>query len=255
MHVIYFFIVLSIINIAMFLLLTQCLEYYKTKANHIRGIIIVSSCLIFTIISALIYSGMVGWKSKENYDWNLSQGFKVSSQRQKCMNEQVCRDSKHTNNSHNVLTGKCTAPTQTNLTTENFPPTLSQGCVVNPDCEGEYYGSGCHKWTNGWNGNKNFPMTYSNWINNPDTSTPINWPRTDATSNMIGYIPPTSSCINNKNRPNPPHTNYAMSWDSYSTLGQYNNQLPWKWQLPTPGFAGAVSYREKEPTIILNIAR
>ena len=39
MHVIYFFIVLAIVNIAMFLLLTQCLGYYKNKSENIKGII------------------------------------------------------------------------------------------------------------------------------------------------------------------------------------------------------------------------
>ncbi len=69
MNVIYFFIILAIVNIAMFLLLTQCLAYYKNKSESIKGVIIITSCLIFTVISALIYSGMVGWKCKENYEW------------------------------------------------------------------------------------------------------------------------------------------------------------------------------------------
>ena len=247
MHVIYFFIILAIVNIAMFLLLTQCLGYYKNKSETIRGLIIVGSCLIFTVISALIYSGMVGWNcTKENYEWNLNQGFKVSPLRKKCMGEGVCRNSEnYSKNSPGVLSGNCSGPTQNEMTTLNFPPRLSKNCMVNPDEED--YG-GCRKWTVGWNGNRLFPMTYSNWIDNSDPEEPINWPRPDATSNSVGYFPPTASCVSGIHRPQPPNTDYTMPWESYSTLGQYaqsNQRIP---RLPMPGG----SLREQYTPTFLN---
>lgn len=267
MHVIYFFIVLTIINIAMFLLLTQCLAYYKNKTEIIRSIIITGSCLIFTIISALVYSGMIGWNCKENYEpheWNLDQGFVVSPQRQKCMNEGVCTAStNYTQNSPGVLMGSfkkknpsgCNIPTQTNMTTLNFPPKLSKNCVGNFDCKGDNYGSGCHKWTVGGNGNVNFPMTYNNWINDPDTSEPIGWPRPDATSDHVGYIPPMASCVGGEKRPNPPNTNCLNTWNAYSTLGTYAFPPQINVNLPTPGIYESYENRstnEKYTPMFLN---
>lgn len=221
MHVLYFFIILVLVNISMFLLSTQCLGYYKNKSEMVKGVIIIGSSLVFTVISALIYSGMIGWNSKENYEWNLNNGFQISPLREKCMIERV--------NQHQ----------KSDLTTLNFPSNLSKDCVVNPS---EHYGSGCHKWTNGWNGNKNFPMTYSNWINNSDPEEPESWPRPDATSDSVGYLPPAASCVGGIRRPNPPNTNYSLPWDSYSTLGDYAKQPPWLWKLPKPGGSVSESY-------------
>ena len=237
MHVIYFFLILSIINIAMFLLLTQCLAFYSKKSEFIRGLIIISSSIIFTIISALAYSGMIGWDTKENYDWNINNGlFKVSPKREKCMKEQVCEDSKNvTKNFPGILTGKCNKQQKIPFNTLNFPPNRSKDCIVNPDCKDENYGSGCHKWTVGWNGNKNFPMTYANWIDNSNSEYPENWSRPDATSNSISYIPPTASCRKNHRNVNPNNINYSLPWDSYSTLGNYADSTLWFPNLPNPG--------------------
>ena len=74
-----------------------------------------------------------------------------------------------------------------------------------------------------------------NWIDNSDPEEPINWPRPDATSNSVGYFPPTASCVSGIHRPQPPNTDYTMPWESYSTLGQYaqsNQRIP---RLPMPG--------------------
>jgi len=243
MHVIYFFIVLAIINIAMFLLVTQCLGYYKNKSKNIKGIIIISSCFIFTIISALVYSGMVGWNCKENYEWELNQGFRVSPLRQQCMNEGVCRNSKNSSkNLPGILVGStekntCTAPTQINMTTLNFPPRLSKNCRANFDSED--YGSGCNKVTVGWNGNPSSPMTVSNWINGPDSTQSFGWARPDATSNSGGYITPTASCTNNQTRPQPPNINYSMPWNMYSTLHNYGKPVSIPIKLPLPGASPA----------------
>ena len=245
MNVIYFFIILAIVNIAMFLLLTQCLGYYKNKSETIRGLIIVGSCLIFTVISALIYSGMIGWTSQENYEWNLNQGFKVSPLRKQCMGEGVCRNFTSKENLPGVLSGKCSATEQTEMNTLNFPPRLSTNCMVNPDEED--YGSGCHKWTVGWSGNPQFPMTYSNWIDDPGMSDPRGWPRPDATSNSVSYIPPTASCVGGIKRPQPPSMDYTMPWDSYSTLGHYAQPQAVLPQFPTP--AGDLS-EQYTPTFL-----
>ena len=80
MNVIYFFIILCIVNITMFLLITQCLKYYKNKSSEFQGIIMVTAIILFTLISALIYAGMIGWNNKENFYpyWNLGNGFQVS---------------------------------------------------------------------------------------------------------------------------------------------------------------------------------
>ena len=95
MNVIYFFIILCIVNIAMFLLITQCLKYYKNKSSEFQGVIMVVSVILFTIISALVYAGMIGWNTENFYPyWNLNNGFKVSPERKQCMAEQVCMASK-----------------------------------------------------------------------------------------------------------------------------------------------------------------
>ena len=89
MNVIYFFIILCIVNIAMFLLITQCLKYYKNKSSEFQSVIMVAAVILFTLISALIYTGMVGWNTTENFYpyWNLNNGFKVSPERKQCMAE------------------------------------------------------------------------------------------------------------------------------------------------------------------------
>ena len=125
------------------------------------------------------------------------------------------------------------SPTQINMTTLNFPPNLSKNCMSNPDSEN--YGSGCQKWTVGSNGNPNFPMTYSNWINDPGMSNPNGWPRPDATSDSISYVPPTASCINNQIRPQAPSLNYSIPWNTYSNLGNYSKSMPFNFNLPIPG--------------------
>ena len=184
MNVIYFFIILCIVNIAMFLLITQCLKYYKNKSTEFKGMIMVTAVVLFTLISALIYLGMVGWNKENFYPyWNLNNGFQVSPTRKQCMAEQVCMASKD---------GNCVPYQQQGLNTMNFPPKYTGKCVGNGNCKDEPYGSGCHKWTVGWNGS--FPMNYNDWINPQDHSTPVGWPRTDATGPNILNVPPTASC-------------------------------------------------------------
>ena len=65
MNVIYFFIVQLIVNITMYLVLKTTLNLLKNKKSIIRGSILVSGIILFTIISALIYFGMIGWN--KNY--------------------------------------------------------------------------------------------------------------------------------------------------------------------------------------------
>ena len=140
MNVIYFFIVLFIINIAMYLIMIQASKLNRKNSQFIQGIIIIIGTLLFTILDALIYSAMIGW-NKECFH------FQVSPKRKQCMAESVCRASKD---------GKCIPFNNSNLNTANFPPKES--------CYNKDGFNGCHKWTVGWDGN--LPMNYNDWIAN-----------------------------------------------------------------------------------------
>ena len=212
MNVIYFFIILCLVNIAMFLLITQCLQYYKNKSPEFKGVIMVVAVVLFTLIAALIYAGMIGWNTEHFYPhWNLENGFQVSPIRKQCMAEQVCMASDKG--------GNCVPYQEQGLNTINFPPKYTGNCIGNGDCKDEPYGSGCHKWTVGWNGS--FPMNYNAWINPQDHSTPFGWPRTDATGSKIKNVPPTTSCAPSQ-VPCAPSIPFTPQPDAYSTLNQYN---------------------------------
>jgi len=200
----------------MFLILTQCLKYYQNKSPQFHGMIIVIAAILFTVIDALVYSAMIGWNSREPFH------FKVSPVRKQCMAEQVCTASKN---------GKCIPFNESNLNTDNFPPKYSRSCVGNGDCPGDPYGSGCHKWTVGWNGN--FPMNYNAWINSDN---PVGWGRTDATGAEMGYVPPTSSCTAHPIPIPPPKQPDTPQPDEYSSLHAYGFQPQFPgWKLPPPG--------------------
>ena len=64
MNIIYFFIVQFIVNMSMYLVLKTALSFMKKKNNLVRGSIFVSGVILFTIISALIYLGMIGWNNE-----------------------------------------------------------------------------------------------------------------------------------------------------------------------------------------------
>ena len=72
MNVIYFFIVLFIVNIAMYLIMVQASKLNRKNSQFIQGIIIIIAALLFTILDALIYSGMIGW-NKESFHFQVSQ--------------------------------------------------------------------------------------------------------------------------------------------------------------------------------------
>ena len=86
MNVIYFFIVLFLINSCLFLTIQQTMKFIKNKKLWIKITIFLVSELLFTIITALIYFGMIGWNTttyKEYFE------FKVSPEREK-MYESKC---------------------------------------------------------------------------------------------------------------------------------------------------------------------
>ena len=67
-----------------------------------------------------------------------------------------------------------------------------------------------------------FPMNYNDWISPQDNhSTPVGWPRTDATGPNILNVPPTESCQPSKVPCAPSHP-LTPQPDPYSNLNQYN---------------------------------
>jgi len=195
MNVIYFFIVQLIVNISMYLILKTSLTFVKNKNNMIKGSIFVSGAILFTIISALIYVGMIGWNKeyKEYFE------FKVSPERKRCMMESVCQGVDKN--------GDCVITNNKNLNSANFPP-------KNP-CNGVDMNA-CQPWTIGWNGN--FAMNYNDWLY---SNNPVGWKRPDAYGNNMQYIPPQAAC-NDKAKPNiVPAFVHGYEFNEYSNLHNY----------------------------------
>ena len=110
MNIIYFFIVLCLLNISMFLVMKHSENFFNNQNRFIKGGVFIILAIIFTIISGLIYSGMIGWnkKYKEYFE------FKVSPERKKCMDKSVCQEVDKD--------GNCVIMNNTNLNSSNFPP-------------------------------------------------------------------------------------------------------------------------------------
>jgi len=209
MNVIYFFIVQLVVNISMYLILKTSLDFVKNKNDMVKGSIFVSGAILFTIISALIYVGMIGWN--KNYRENFE--FQVSPERKKCMAESVCQ--KVDKN------GNCVIINKNNLNSTNFPP-------KNP-CNGEDMNA-CHPWTVGWNGN--FSMNYNDWLY---SNNPVGWKRPDAYGNNMQYVPPQGSC-DDKSKPNHiPSFVKGYEFNAYSNLHNYLYKKEFNLgQLPLP---------------------
>ena len=196
MNVIYFFIVLALINISMYLIMVQAVNFVKNKSKYIQGTIIIISAILFTVITALIYSGMIGWNIEHFH-------FEVSPERKLCMEQSVCQtvDSK----------GNCSTLNNPNLNSANFPPRNScNSCGA----------SGCHSWTNGWNGN--FPMNYNDWL---VSDNPVGWKRPDATNVKMTYTPPQASCFQSPLNTVPQQITTPIPRE-YSNLYNYGKSIP-----------------------------
>ena len=126
--------------------------------------------------------------------------FEVSPERKLCMEQSVCQtvDSK----------GNCSTLNNPNLNSANFPPRNSCG------------GSGCHSWTNGWNGN--FPMNYNDWL---VSDNPVGWKRPDATNIKMSYTPPQASCFQSPLN-TVPHQIITPLPEKYSNLYNYGKKVP-----------------------------
>ena len=195
MNIIYFFIVLCLLNVSMFLVIKHS-EIFFTKQNRIiRGGVIIILSVIFTIIAGLIYFGMIGWNKeyKEYFE------FQVSPERKMCMVESVCQEVDQD--------GNCVIMNDKNLNSGNFPP-------KNP-CNGNGM-NGCQPWTVGWNGN--FEMNYNDWLS---SNNPVGWKRPDAYSNNMQYVPPQGSCNNNAKPNKIPADPKSEEFNNYSNLNRY----------------------------------
>ena len=193
MNVIYFFIVLFIVNIAMYLIMVQASKLNRKNSQFIQGIIIIIAALLFTILDALIYSGMIGW-NKESFH------FQVSPKRKQCMAESVCTSSKN---------GQCEPFNNSHLNSANFPPKES--------CYNKKGFNGCHRWTNGWNGN--FPMNYNDWIDNANVK---------ETKPCAPYYQVNSA--------HPPQLSAPWAQSTYAHLYNYNSPPQFNEKLlPVPG--------------------
>ena len=126
--------------------------------------------------------------------------FEVSPERKLCMEQSVCQ----TVDSN----GNCSTLNNPNLNSTNFPPRNScDSCGA----------SGCHSWTNGWNGN--FPMNYNDWIDNANVK---------ETKPCAPYYQVNSA--------HPPQLSAPWAQSTYAHLYNYNSPPQFNEKLlPVPG--------------------